>query len=261
MIGYKAAIVRTTRVVITLEIPEDAITNVDRKSVAVKESAKYRTNKAKVIKIEDENAKEYTEAITGFYNYKSLTYKLNEIIEISDYDTDLEKVCSSGIHFFLTKHIAELYGISSLQNGLYQSWHENGQKRKECMYVNRKQEGLNQGWHENGEKKFECIYVNGKLDGLYQEWYSNGQKYKEYNYVNGVKEGLHQLWYDNGQKYNEFTYVNGKIEGLYQEWFKNGQKNIECTYINENVEGLYQQWDATGEKKIEYNCMNGKIIR
>jgi len=185
MIGYKAAKVGKTRVLITLDIPEDAITNVARTSVVVKDTAKYRTNKAKVLKIEDEAGKEYTEAITGFYDLESLTYRLNELVEVPEYDMNLEEVCSTGIHFFRTKRVAELYDRYSIQNGLLQRWHANGEKHEESTFVNGRIEGLYQRWYVNGQKKEECIYVNGQREGLYQTWYANGEKEVECTYVNG----------------------------------------------------------------------------
>jgi antitoxin component YwqK of YwqJK toxin-antitoxin module len=210
MIGYKAAKVGKTRVLITLDIPDDAITNVDRASVAVKDTAKYRTNKAKVVKIEDDDGKEYTEAVTGFYREKLLTYRLNELVEVSDYDMNLENVCSTGIHFFRTKRVAELYSSGAIETGLYQSWHENGEKWVECTYVNGKLEGLYQRWYENGQKLDECTYVNGQREGLYQRWYENGQTFTECTFVNGRKDGLYHHWNENGQKWEECTFVNGK---------------------------------------------------
>ena len=123
MLGYKVAKNGETRVVVTLEIPEDAITNINRINVAVKEYAKYRCNKAKVIKIEDENEKEYTSAKSFNYDKKTLEYVLNDIILVDDYDMNLNNVCSTGIHFFLTYRCAKLYGLYTIENGvLYCPW-------------------------------------------------------------------------------------------------------------------------------------------
>jgi antitoxin component YwqK of YwqJK toxin-antitoxin module len=235
MIGYKVAKVGETRVLITLDIPEDAITNVARTSAVVKGTAKYRTNKAKVVKIEDDDGKEYTEAATGFYVGKSLTYKLNELVEVPEYDMDLEKVCSTGIHFFQTKCVAELYARGSIQNGLYQAWHDNGQIQEESTFVNGRVEGLYQRWYENGQKRLEYTVVNGKLEGLYQTWHENGQKREEAMYVDGVKDGLYQSWHENGEKHEECRLVNGMRDGLYQTWYANGEKGVEYTYVNGNI--------------------------
>ena len=232
MIGYKVAKADNKRVIVTLEIPEDALTNIKRKDIVDINTAKHRTNKAKVLSIEDEDGKNYSEAVSFNYDKKSLTYKINETILIDDYDNNIETVCGSGIHFFLTKRCAELYGLEKIENGLYQSWYDNGQKSIECSYVNGNIEGLYQTWHENGQKWLECTYVNGNIEGLYQTWHENGKKWKECTFANNKIEGYYQQWYENGQIYKECTYVNGNLEGLLQSWYSNGQKWEECTYVN-----------------------------
>jgi hypothetical protein len=109
MLGYKIARHGAKRVLITLEIPEDAKTNLYRPSIVNKETAKYRTNKAKVLKIEDADGKSYDTATTSIYNKKKLTYRVGEVVEEPAFDPMLEVVCTEGIHFFLDKHVAELF--------------------------------------------------------------------------------------------------------------------------------------------------------
>ena len=115
-----------------------------RKDIVNFATAKYRCNKAKVLKIEDENGKEYTSATSFNYGNKSLEYKINDTIAVDDYDMKLKIVCSSGIHFFLTRRCAELYGLDSIQNSLYQTWYYNGLKWEECTYTNGQHHGLYQ---------------------------------------------------------------------------------------------------------------------
>ena len=231
MLGYKAAKNGETRVLVTLEIPEDALTNICRTNIVNRDTAKYRTNKAKVISIEDSDGKKYTSAITGFYDNKSLTYNVGEEVVSDEYDKDIENVCSSGIHFCLNKHVAELYGLDKIENGLYQQWYDNnGRKYKECTYKDGKREGLYQKWYIDGEKLLECIYKDDKLEGLYQEWYKNGQKLIECTYTDGRLEGLYQTWHYNSQIYEECTYKNNKKEGLSQLWHDDGEKSLDYTY-------------------------------
>jgi antitoxin component YwqK of YwqJK toxin-antitoxin module len=209
MIGYKVAKNGgDTRVVITLDIPQDALTNMERKDIVNKDTAKYRTNKAIVLKIEDENGNEYTSGISFNYKDKSLTYTVGETLIIEDYDLS-EKVCSSGIHFFLNKRVAELYELNNLENGILETWHENGQKFIECSYTDGKLDGLYQVWHDNCQKWKECTYKNGKLDGLYQQWHENGQKFIERNFKDGKEDGIYQSWNENGQKWVESTCKDG----------------------------------------------------
>lgn len=164
MIGYKIAKNGDTRVVVTLEIPDDAQTNIGRSSVAMKETAKYRTNKAKVLEISDCDGKQYTIAFSFNYVFKTLTYIVGQVLEDVYYDPDPEKVCAAGIHFFLSRTRAELYGYKYVQNGLFQSWYDNGQK------------------------EFEVTYKDGKYHGHFQKWNMNGQLIVKSEYVNGVKQ-------------------------------------------------------------------------
>ena len=175
MLGYKVAKSFGKRVVITLEIPEDAITNVKRSNIVNAETAKYRTMKAKVIKIEDSDGKTYDEAVS--FNYKnSIKYKLDEELVSHDFDMNLEITCSTGIHFFLTKQIAETYGLESIENGILTAWHNNGVKESEITFVNNNAQGISYQWYENGKKQCECPMLDGKRHGDCHFWDENGYK-------------------------------------------------------------------------------------
>jgi antitoxin component YwqK of YwqJK toxin-antitoxin module len=240
MIGYKIAQVQLNnqdirRVLVTLEISDDAKTNLHRKDIVDATKAKYRCNKAKVLKIEDNEGREYPEATTHCYQDKKLKYAVGEVEE-KNYNTDIEVVCGEGIHFFLDKEVALLYGLDTLKDGLYTSWYDNGQK-----------------W-------VECHYRDGKLDGLYQRWWKNGQKSAEYTYRDGKEEGLFQRWFENGQKSTECTCRDGKEEGLCQRWWYRGQKEVECTYRDGKREGLCKVWNFNGELIKECTYRDNKEV-
>lgn len=220
--AYKCASSSGKRVLITLEIPEDALTNMERKSVAFRETAKYRANKALVTRIEDADGNTYESAKTRMFHDKTLTYEVGKMVEEPSYNKDLEKVCAEGIHFFLNRRVAELYGRIYIENGLFESWHDNGQKESELLYVNGEKQGFLRRWYENGQKECEILFLNGKIDGMCQYWFENGQKQLEYVFRNEKMEGLYQGWHDNGQKAVEEMYVNGVREGLVQQWDKEG---------------------------------------
>lgn len=260
MIGYKIAKnVEGARVVVTLEIPGDALTNMARSTVSFRETAKHRASKAKVLAIEDASGTSYTTATSFSYDKKSLTYNVGETIEEPSYNTDPEQVCSEGIHYFLTRRVAELYGLSKVENGLFQAWHENGQKSEEAPYVDGKLHGLYQSWYLNGQKSEEAPYLGGEPHGLYQSWRPNEQKWMEVTYLGGERHGLYQYWYSNGQKRVEATYADGKLHGLYQSWHDNGQKRAEATYIDGKRHGLCQRWHSSGQKWDEETNVDGKL--
>jgi antitoxin component YwqK of YwqJK toxin-antitoxin module len=258
MLGYKIAKHGETRVVVTLEIPSDALTNMNRSSVVEKETAKYRANKVKVLKIEDEQGNCYPSA-TSFNHNNSLDYKVGTVIEEPSYNVDPEVVCAEGIHYFLNRRVAELYGLKDVANGLFERWFDDGKKWEECSYVDGKRHGLYQLWHKNGQKWEESSYVAGKMHGLYQLWYENGKKREETTYVEGRRHGLYQVWHENGKKREETTYVEGRRHGLYQVWYKNGQKGGEITFVAGKEHGLYQAWHENGQKWEECSYVAGKM--
>jgi hypothetical protein len=248
MIGYKLAKnAAGNRVVVTLEIPDDALTNVGRESVVVPETATYRANKARVVKIEDAAGMEHSHATSLIYGKKSLPYTVGETIVEPGYAVDPETICGEGIHFFLTRRVAELYGLNTVENGLFQRWHDNGQKKTEVVCLNGVHHGAYQSWHPNGHKDTEATYVNGKYHGLCQRWWCDSTD---------EELAFYQQWPD-GQKLSEVTYVNGKPHGLFTGWHYNGRKSNETTYVNGIAHGLYQQWNPEGELIKEVPYMNG----
>jgi len=187
MFGYKVAKSDDSRVIVTLQIPDDAQTNMGRSSVVVKETAKYRASKAKVLEIQDAEGKNYDSAISFNYPEKSLIYKVGAILMESSYDPDPEIICGEGIHYFLSRTTAEQYGLNSVQNGICISYYDNGNKREEGTFKDGKKHGLFQRWFENGQKDGEATYVDGLRHGLYQRWKEDGTILEEAIYENGEK--------------------------------------------------------------------------
>ena len=98
-IGYKKY---RGGLIVELEIPEDAL----RSSATTR---KCRCSKAKVLSITnlDRSKPECTEATSK--RDPSFVYKVGEIVEVPDFDTNRFNECSTGIHFFVTREEAEMY--------------------------------------------------------------------------------------------------------------------------------------------------------
>jgi hypothetical protein len=60
----------------------------------------------------------------GIHYFLKLEYEIGKIIIPDDFDTDLEKVCSNGIHYFLKLECAFYYSLQKIQNGEYLEWYE-----------------------------------------------------------------------------------------------------------------------------------------
>ena len=103
-IGFKKASDKNNEIeyIVKLEIPEDAL----RSSATTR---KCRCSKAKVLSIINLDG---TDADTdvAYSNYDpDFIYKIGEIVEVADFDTDRWNECSTGIHFFITRKEAVDY--------------------------------------------------------------------------------------------------------------------------------------------------------
>ena len=209
-VGYKAA----GNCIIELEIdPQNALTNLDRDNVVDKYHAKFRCNKALILKIYDKITGYECDSICSDYN-NNFIYKKGKVVEISNYDTNKNNVCAYGIHFFLTKEAAFFYNRSTTYNSPYESWYDNGQPHVKCdTIINDRFEGQYESWHENGQRSVKCNYKNGQLDGQYESWFENGQIHKKSNYKNGQLDGQYESWFENGQIRKKSNYKNNQYEG------------------------------------------------
>jgi hypothetical protein len=99
---------------VMLEKPlSDFICNESRDSVRNKEMAKFRCNGLNVVLIYDLVLQETrSQILHETKNWGLLTfYKIGEIVEPDGFDDDLDIVCTSGIHYFLTLKAAMSYNI------------------------------------------------------------------------------------------------------------------------------------------------------
>jgi Family of unknown function (DUF5758)/MORN repeat variant len=166
--------------------------NEDRYNVVDKRFAKMRCSKARVIRIYDmhDQSIEYDEAF-GIHD-KSFRYEVGKIVEpVDGFDGDLNVVCASGIHYFLREERA-YYWKYVPENGLYETWYENGQMRRRCTYKNGEKDGLYERWYMNGQMRMRCTYKNGKKDGVCEEWNENGQIRSRCTYKDGKFYSLYK---------------------------------------------------------------------
>jgi hypothetical protein len=258
LIGYKAAWSsdedKTEKlVIIELEIIGDDH-NLNRK-VVNKQFAKHRSKSAKVLGITDLNGNELKEAYSD-YN-REFKYLLEKTYTIDDYNLNPDLVCGKGIHFFLSREPAETYLIDKIDNGLYKSYHEDGQVSKQCFYQDGKLEGQYLEYFENGQISEQCFYQDGKLEGEHIRYYQNGQLQVKCSYKNGELEGECLIYYQNGQLKEKSLYQNGNIEGEYLGYYQNGQISDQCFHKNGELEGQYLEYNQDGQLEIKSFYKNG----
>ena len=103
-IGFKKASDKNNEIeyIVKLEIPEDAL----RSSATTR---KCRCSKAKVLSIANLDGTDADTDVAYSSHDPSFIYKIGEIVEVADFDTDRWNECSTGIHFFITRQEAVDY--------------------------------------------------------------------------------------------------------------------------------------------------------
>ena len=145
----------------------------------------------------------------------------------------------------------------SLHNGLFTSWHENGQKWSEENYKDGKEDGLQLWWYENGQKDGEEKWKDGKRMSA-ETWKPNGEKCPETN----LKEGNGRVvwYYESGQKSVRVYVQDGKLDGLETNWYENGQKQYEINYKDGKEEGLTIYYNEDGTEDYREVYKDGKLV-
>ena len=180
--------------------------------------AYYRTDSAYVIDIYEKDNGNRINEICSDYD-KKFKYIVNSIAVVNDYDLNLNRVSTTGIHFFLNEKQAYHYNKLTTDN-------------KHC------------GWYEGGRVWYEYNMVNGLRHGGQKEWYMNGMLMHEEQFKNGIQEGLQKYYYPNNKIKFEYNMVNGTRDGLHRYWMENGDLWCESNY----GDGMLQQ---NGVKKMK----------
>jgi antitoxin component YwqK of YwqJK toxin-antitoxin module len=94
--------------------------------------------------------------------------------------------------------------------------------------------GLFESFHPNGQLEFRKNYKNGKQDGLYELFSENGQLLDRENYKNGREVSKTRFYYhENGQLIRKGNYKDGKLDGLSETFDEKGQLRVKYCYKND----------------------------
>lgn len=165
IIGYmqgRTGVKHTISVLVTIEIPIDAITNLHREDIIDSLNATYTTNKVKIIKIIDEKLNEYSICTIDYVN----DCNVNDILHGNNY-----------YMFFLTKKRAVVdicdynYRKHKSYNGHIVNYYDNGQIDEEYRTNGKgKKHGNYKCWTKTGLLLVDANYFNGKLNGEYKKY-------------------------------------------------------------------------------------------
>ena len=221
--------------------------DVRRKNI---KTAKMRCKKAKVLDIYHMNNKnKRLKKINGIYDPKFM-YEVGKEVSVKDYNPDIDKVCDTGIHYFLSEYPAVCYNESFPNQGLHQVWHDNGQINGEYTFKEGQLNGECKRWDKNGKLSGKSTYVNGNLHGEYLSWYENGKLMLKCTFVNEMPDGEHVQFHPNGKPSRIINYKNGSKEGIARTWNVKGRLMSEQKFINDRVIGLSKFYDENGNSVV-----------
>lgn len=234
--------------------------NQDRNNVKNVMYAKHRCSEALVLEIYDMFDKS-TKKIGSSMRDPLFKYKVGEIVKPdADYDTFLNDVCSTGIHYFLTEEVAFFYELdpeTKYFTGEYKGWYDNGVLESIAFYKNGERDGLVEEWYENGNLRSKTNYKNGWPHGLYQYWYINNQLRSQADYFDGNRNGHATLWHMNGKLQAEENFVHNRINGDAKYWNENGQLLSYGPYVFGLRNGTWHVWNNDKKEFVTENYVNG----
>lgn len=217
-IGYFLAysgIKRDIKVLVEIEIPPNAKTNLNREGIFDKLNAQYKTNNYIVKKIYDEQLNEYSVFFKNRY-VKNKVRKLNENVFVKNYKTDNSDNDNN----------------SETDNSLYDG--DRGYKDAATFYLTK-----NRAFGKICDKQGKCIV-----------YHKNGHKKKEYYFTKfsysdeyySYKTGKYYFWSKNGILLKDLTYSGNKLNGECKYYDKtNGKIKMHVIYKNNVItEYLYK---------------------
>lgn len=118
-------------------------------------------------------------------------------------------------------------------NGLYRTYHSNGNVKMEVYSKNGKPNGQGKFYNKDGTLKYEGTFENGAPTGAFYHYYRNGNVHNEQNYADGVLHGVQQTFDKTGKLSVEVVYEKGKALSGYV--MVNGER---ITFTPEELEKL-----------------------
>lgn len=95
-------------------------------------------------------------------------------------------------------------------NGLYRTYHSNGNIKMEVYSKNGLPNGQGKFYNEDGTLLYEGTFENGAPIGTIYHYYRNGSVHNEQNYADGVLHGVQQTFSKKGELSVEVVYDKGK---------------------------------------------------
>ena len=127
------------------------------------------------------------------------------MIEEPEYNTNIEKVCGEGIHFFMTKEAAKFHALGLMEfvdyTGEFMEWCDKGACLAHGWFKDGKKDGEWENRHDNGQREAHGWYKDGKWDGEWEWCDENGKRWQHVWYEDGKLDGEWE-WCDENENGN-----------------------------------------------------------
>jgi antitoxin component YwqK of YwqJK toxin-antitoxin module len=240
---------------ITLDVPCDATTNINRDSCVDKFNAKHMTNKCKIADIYDINRQTHRHKVgvmswTGMLHnivtkgktcmdkrYYNHIFKLNEVKEFKPFDPHSETDEDIGISFYLDK-------ICAINNSKFNNFIEFCQ-----------QDGIGIFYDDNGAIKHRKIFKNNTYIGLISAGeykIINYEKLEERVECNKI-DGEVTMYFENGDVKSKSEWCDNKLNGKWIDYYCNDKVKSKGSYMNGMLDGVWYYYDVLGiYKKLTF---------
>ncbi len=137
---------------------------------------------------------------------------------------------------------------SGVKDGVYESWHANGNVKEVVQYVDGNADGPSVHYHDNGNKESAGEMKAGNMVGAWETFMPDGKPLTRVHYNDqGQLHGDSITYFASGLPNVKHTYENGLAHGAYIEyWESNGRIAREGTYVSGNPDGIWTRYDEAG---------------
>lgn len=150
--------------------------------------------------------------------------------------------------FGTRRQVRERYIVdeNGVKNGLYQSYHKNGQPAETCTFMNDVRNGSCVLRHENGRISSECTYRDGCREGRYISYYADGTVHQMYAFKRDQYDGECRLFNADGSLSSVYHYVEGVKDGVCEVRYRD---EVERQYYKNDILIQQEYWSSSCSTK------------
>lgn len=203
--------------------------------------------------------------ITGWNNDKreGLFEEYSEtgvLREQGNYKNDEKEGVFKTWHWKTGKLVSVEHFVRGHEQGLYQSWNNDGKLNFEIMMFEGKEKY--QGYfkkYDNGVLLDFSNWKKGELNGPFQEFWASGKKKVTGGYFEGQMHGVFEYYTDTGKIERRSSFKMGDKVGPETTWHANGKIHEKANFMEGVLHGKFELFDKDGKLLQRLAYKNGEL--